>query len=397
MPHACRSTRSAGRTDGLRRRGAGGFTLLELLVVVAIIALLIGILIPVLGSVRDASRKTATVALCNDVVNASAQFAIDNRRAPGRFDARLMGAPGNRDSGFSNNENVLLDLAGGIVVDDVIGGTMNGQPANAPTPSDDPTNPGYSHVWVGPSRAQGALPLPNETVQVDNNLVGTGKAGGGYLQLKPDNLIAVEGQENVNGTTAARRGMVDIVDAFGMPLLIWTADETSGSAPRQFARSEFDPTSTDPDQASSYYWMSNGSYLSSTKLGEKGINQSELSALGSANGNVVTDPRAKAVRSLDGVLGSPSFPTPSREQGASQYDIVPGKSRGSVIVVSAGPDLVYFAKKQDPTRGSQNSILQNQVDYAPTRDQQIPSANSPADPSLNEAAAFDDVVASGGG
>lgn len=397
MPHACRSTRSAGRFGSLRRRDAGGFTLLELLVVVAIIALLIGILIPVLGSVRDASRKTATVALCNDVVNASAQFAIDNRRAPGRFDARLMGAPGNIDSGFSNNENVLLDLAGGIVVDDVIGGTLNGQAANAPTPSDDPTNPGYSHVWVGPSRAQGAVPNPNETVQVDNNLVGTGKAGGGYLQLKPDNLIAVEGQNNVNGTTAARRGMVDIVDSFGMPLLLWTADEASGNAPRQFARNAFNPQSTDPNQPSTYYWMSNGSYLSSTSLGEKGINQSELSTLGSANGDVANNFRPKAVRSLDGVLGSPSFPTPSREQSASPYDIVPGKSRGSIIVVSAGPDLVYFAKKQDPTRGSQTMALRDQVDYAPTRDQAIPGANNPADPSLNEAAAFDDVVASGGG
>lgn len=394
MPHACRSTRSAGRSGGLRRRDAGGFTLLELLVVVAIIALLIGILIPVLGSVRDASRKTATVALCNDVVNASAQFAIDNRRAPGRFDARLMGAPGNIDSGFSNSENVLLDLAGGIVVDDVIAGTMNGQSVNAPTPSDDPTNPGYSHVWVGPSRAPGAVPNPNETVQVDNNLVGTGKAGGGYLQLKLDNLMAVEGQNNVNGTTAARRGMVDIVDSFGMPLLIWTADEASGSAPRQFARNEFDPQSTNPNQASTYYWMSNGSYLSSTKLGEKGINQSELSTLGSVNG--ADSPRGKAVQSLDGVLGSPSFPRKD-PQDTARMIVIPGKSRGSVVVVSAGPDLVYFAKKQDPTRGSLNAALQNQVDYAPTRDQQGPSANSPADPSLNEAAAFDDVIASGGG
>ena len=65
-------------TGGGSLRPGGGFTLIELLVVVAIIALLIGILLPVLGHARESGRTTVCLAAQKNLAAAFVMYADDN-------------------------------------------------------------------------------------------------------------------------------------------------------------------------------------------------------------------------------------------------------------------------------------------------------------------------------
>ncbi|AHF90680.1 N-terminal cleavage protein [Opitutaceae bacterium TAV5] len=62
-----------------RSRFAGGFTLIELLVVIAIIGLLAGIIIPVVGRVRESARAAACVSVLRQYGVAFNMFAVENR------------------------------------------------------------------------------------------------------------------------------------------------------------------------------------------------------------------------------------------------------------------------------------------------------------------------------
>lgn len=63
------------------KRKNGGFTLVELLVVIGIIALLISILLPALGRVRWQAQTVACAARMRDVVNSIVMYAGDNKGA----------------------------------------------------------------------------------------------------------------------------------------------------------------------------------------------------------------------------------------------------------------------------------------------------------------------------
>jgi prepilin-type N-terminal cleavage/methylation domain-containing protein len=63
----------------IKLRRSPGFTLIELLVVVAIIALLIGILLPALGKARDSARRTRSLANMKTHGQILAVYANENR------------------------------------------------------------------------------------------------------------------------------------------------------------------------------------------------------------------------------------------------------------------------------------------------------------------------------
>jgi prepilin-type N-terminal cleavage/methylation domain-containing protein len=371
---------SRGRRNPYLYARRNAFTLIELLVVVGIIALVVGILIPTLGSVRDAARKTSTMGLANDVTTAAVTFMTDNRRAPGHFSQDQMGTSAAAGVGFTNSENVLIDLAGGVVPNS---GTNNPDNDNSIV---DVGPPGATSGAGGPG---GAGPMSDdEFIRIDNSLVGSGQGDhGGYLRLGEEVLIPVEGQKGNDPAAKDRTDMVDLVDYFGQPMLLFTANEGAVLPTSKFAAHHAENTDTPTlDQLAMFYWACNAGYLASERLGARGSNQFRDSILGGAT--PITEEHLGL--SLEGLLGSPAYPGNDADD---PFNLVPLRPRGKVVVVSAGADRIYFARDQDPGQAIPASGPQSEwiIDYAPR-----PAADQAGDPRRNEVEAFDDLVMSAG-
>lgn len=124
------------------RRRQQGFTLVEMLVVIGIIALLISILIPAMSAVRVAAKVASTKSLISTLCSAIERYREDLRYYPGPLDDYTIltantpaplnpAAPGGIGSGrVTMSENLFLGIAGGLT------------PGVTPPGSFDPSNIG---------------------------------------------------------------------------------------------------------------------------------------------------------------------------------------------------------------------------------------------------------------
>jgi len=334
-------------------RAGAGFTLTELLVVIAVIAILIALLIPAIGSVRNSAREATSQSLMSGVLASFAQFRADNERLPGVFRQDQLAGTQSSPNGLrvTAMENAILELAGGVI----------GDPGDAD-----------NEVEL---RAQAAGESQARRVYVVPDIIGS-QSGPNYLDLAADVLRPIEGQ--VGDPAAERERLPDIVDPFGQPLLLWQKNVFAGKSAGMA-----DTESRDGERIA-FYVEANGAYLNSEELGRETINQRDRSLL-SEDGNSRED-RAATLRAI---VGNPALPILASEapnefgpdfgSGANLY--VPADSRGAVILQSAGPDRIFVAD------GDADAAA-----FVPSggfSDARLPDDAKPID-------SFDDIVTAGG-
>lgn len=309
-----------------RGSGSKAFTLVELLVVMAIIALVISILLPALGGARNAAKSAQTMSLASDIVKAAEAFQLENRRMAGKFTPSEMGDSDNALKGLSGMENLLLDLSGGVV------GEGQTQPTQYPTaiaiaPKDiakvDP-------VWVMPGLIGAAG-------------VGSGKS---YF-LPPAKFFAV--QVNAGGTDIAQFAepgpsgasdtapqLPDVVDAWGSPMLVWTEDESGGTVTKV---EDFAAVSSNAAPAH-FYWNQNAAFLKANAVGRLKTNQTKSPATNTRYSLLGDGTAAIDIQNnMAALLGGPNNPN-----GLDKDPILPTQGRGKIMVQAAGLDGYYMGK-----------------------------------------------------
>ncbi len=318
-----RDMRRSVKSPELRSRGSRGFTLLELLVVMFIIALVIAIVLPALGHVKVVTKITATTAMMRDMSTATSDFELDNNRSPGYFSPREMGSAANAGQGFTAMENAMLELAGGVV--------QNGS--------------GSSVIRVGPSL--------RTLVDVDLDLIGVDRAGAAtYWMPDAKFYIPQDGDEGgVQEGSRAHSRLPDVVDAFGTPVLLWVEDDTAIGAIDSVE--DFAQIASGGPDPSHFYWNSNAGFLRSKSLGKLRRDQTDAT-LGSRIGEDVSDNNRR--ESLAGILGHPAYPTPS--DLSDGLNTLPGVARGKVIIHAAGPDGYYFGFSDKRGQGNSSGAIQ---------------------------------------
>lgn len=211
---------AATNTSGLtrRRRRRGGFTLVEILVVIGIIVLLAGILVPLVGRAMRQAKQTRTAADLQSIATAIEAFKTDHGYYPGA-------------------EPTIAENTGAAMLGRYLNGPLGDGflPGSTSTTPDDPNDPpAYSgakeygagdavavgqDVYVALVPNSGVAPTSDPKVWAQRNLLRDGLDGPGYRMRAGGKKFG----PYIDAGSMKMRG-VAFIDGNGNPVLYFLAN-----------------------------------------------------------------------------------------------------------------------------------------------------------------------------
>jgi prepilin-type N-terminal cleavage/methylation domain-containing protein len=319
-----------------------GFTLVELLVVIGIIALLIGLLLPALGKVAQRAKSTQTLGTMQNFAKACEAYLQEFGEYPAAVPDEYLYAgllPGNGDAipRITAAENALLALMGGFRV--------QGDPDFQTFGQDTQNGSGTAMLFrdltfTGPSG-------DTFRIKIDQTKIGEGPYRKGK---KYDSFFSPKAREfgraagQIYGTDFdAASDLPDLLDAWGAPIAFVKQQRGIGplvnraTTPTGGLRGRFER-------------FGMNAYVQSAVLGELAVSQVDEAKGSVLNTTAAAGLSGSAARDVTfGQLIRHAGMASQAATGGALNDterIYAAAARGKYFLVSPGPDGVYFSKSQ---------------------------------------------------